>query len=46
MISYAGQTFATDTLLVGVLTTSGAGMFMGWITERLQAYFQRWRPPH
>ena len=44
MISYAGQTFATDTLLVGVLVTSLAGMFLGWLTERLQRYFQRWRP--
>lgn len=45
MISYAGQTFATDTLLVGVLLTSFAGMLLGWLTERLQRYFQRWRPP-
>lgn len=45
MISYAGQTFQTDTLLVGVLVTSFAGMVMGWFTERLQGYFQRWRPP-
>ncbi len=44
MISYAGQTFATDTLLVGVLLTSFAGMVLGWLTERLQRYFQRWRP--
>lgn len=44
MISYAGQTFATDTLLVGVLLTSFAGMLLGWLTERLQRYFQRWRP--
>ncbi len=44
MISYAGQTFATDTLLVGVLLTSLAGMTLGWLTERLQRYFQRWRP--
>ena len=44
MIAYAGQTFATDTLLVGVLLTSLAGMLLGWLTERLQRYFQRWRP--
>lgn len=44
LISYAGQTFATDTLLVGVLLTSLAGMLLGWLTERLQRYFQRWRP--
>ncbi|MFO1287277.1 MAG: ABC transporter permease [Rubrivivax sp.] len=46
MIAYAGQTFATDTLLVGVLLTSLAGMLLGWLTERLQRYFQRWRPSH
>jgi NitT/TauT family transport system permease protein len=45
MISYAGQTFATDTLLVGVLLTSFAGMALGWIIERLQSWFQRWKPP-
>lgn len=45
MISYAGQTFATDTLLVGVLLTSLTGMLLGWLTERLQNHFQRWRPP-
>lgn len=44
MISYAGQTFATDTLLVGVLVTAAAGMVLGWLTERLQRHFQRWRP--
>jgi len=43
MIAYAGQTFETDTLLVGVLLASIAGMVLGWLTERLQAYFQRWR---
>ncbi len=44
MISYAGQTFATDTLLVGVLLTSFTGMLLGWVTEKLQNHFQRWRP--
>lgn len=44
MISYAGQTFATDTLMVGVLVTAVAGMVLGWLTDRLQRYFQRWRP--
>lgn len=44
MIAYAGQTFATDTLLVGVLVTSLAGLLLGWITERLQRHFERWRP--
>ncbi len=44
MISHAGQTFATDTLLVGVLLTSFTGMLLGWVTEKLQAHFQRWRP--
>jgi NitT/TauT family transport system permease protein len=44
MIAQAGQTFATDTLLVGVLLTSVAGMLLSWLTERLERYFQRWRP--
>lgn len=44
MIAYAGQTFATDTLLVGVLVTSLAGLVLGLLTERLQRHFQRWRP--
>ena len=43
MIAQAGQTFATDTLLVGVLLTSFAGMLLSWLTERLERYFQRWR---
>lgn len=46
MISYAGQTFATDTLLVGVLVTACAGMVLAWLIERLQRRFQRWRPAH
>lgn len=46
MISYAGQIFATDTLLVGVLVTAFAGMVLSWAAERLQRYFQRWRPAH
>lgn len=46
MIAFAGQTFATDTLLVGVLLTSLAGMALGWLTERLQRHFERWRPRH
>lgn len=43
MIAQAGQTFETDTLLVGVLLTSLAGMLLSWLTERLERYFQRWR---
>jgi NitT/TauT family transport system permease protein len=46
LISFAGQTFATDTLLVGVLCASLAGMLLGFLTERLQRRFQRWRPSH
>lgn len=44
MISYAGQTFATDTLLVGVLVSSAAGMLLGFVAERVQRHYQRWRP--
>jgi hypothetical protein len=36
MIAYAGQMFATDTLMVGVLITGIAG--------RIQNHFERWRP--
>ena len=46
MIAYAGQMFATDELMVGVLVTALAGVFFTSITERLQRHFQRWRPEH
>ncbi len=44
MIAYAGQMFATDTLMVGVLTTAAAGMLITWIAGRFQKHFERWRP--
>jgi len=46
MIAYAGQMFATDTLMVGVLVTACAGMIITWGAERIQRHFQRWRPAH
>jgi len=44
MIAYAGQMFATDTLMVGVLLTAFAGMVITWIAGRIQSHFERWRP--
>jgi NitT/TauT family transport system permease protein len=44
MIAYAGQMFATDTLMVGVLLTAAAGMLITGIAGRIQAHFERWRP--
>ena len=46
MIAYAGQMFATDELMVGVIVTAGAGVLITFIADRLQRYFQRWRPEH
>ncbi len=46
MISYAGQLFQTDTLLVGVLVTATAGIVLTEFAARLQRYFQRWKPEH
>jgi ABC-type nitrate/sulfonate/bicarbonate transport system permease component len=46
MIAYAGQMFATDTLMVGVLVTACAGVLITSMTDKLQRYFQRWRPEH
>jgi NitT/TauT family transport system permease protein len=44
MINFAGQTFATDLLLIGVLITACAGIAFGLVFDRLQRRFQRWRP--
>ena len=44
MISYAGQIYATDELLVGVLCVTAAGMLLTMAAERVQRHFQRWRP--
>ncbi|SED33117.1 NitT/TauT family transport system permease protein [Rhizobiales bacterium GAS191] len=46
MISYAGQIYATDELLVGVLCVTVAGMVLTYLAERVQRHFQRWRPQH
>lgn len=46
MIAYAGQMFATDELMVGVLVTAGAGVILTFMADRLQRHFQRWRPEH
>ena len=44
MVSYGGQTFATDTLFVGVLVIAFAGIVLTALTERLERHFSRWRP--
>lgn len=44
MIAYAGQTFATDLLLCGVLITATAGIVITAIADRIQRRFSRWRP--
>lgn len=46
MIAYAGQMFATDELMVGVLVTALAGVLITSLADKLQRYFQRWRPEH
>jgi ABC-type nitrate/sulfonate/bicarbonate transport system permease component len=46
MISYAGQMFQTDTLLVGVVVVMIAGMVLTTLCERVRRHFQRWRPDH
>jgi ABC-type nitrate/sulfonate/bicarbonate transport system permease component len=44
MVAYGGQTFATDTLFVGVLTIAGAGIVLTSLAEQLEKRFSRWRP--
>jgi NitT/TauT family transport system permease protein len=44
MIAYGGQTFATDTLFVGVAIIAFAGIVLTWLAERLQRRFSQWRP--
>ena len=44
MVAYGGQTFATDTLFVGVLIIAFAGIILTWFAERLERRFSRWRP--
>jgi ABC-type nitrate/sulfonate/bicarbonate transport system permease component len=44
MVAYGGQTFATDTLFVGVVIIAGAGIVLTWLAERLERRFSQWRP--
>jgi NitT/TauT family transport system permease protein len=44
MVAYGQQTFATDTLFVGVVIIAFAGILLTWLTERLERRFSRWRP--
>lgn len=43
MIATAGQTFATDTLLVGVAITAVAGIAVSALADRIQRHFSKWR---
>ena len=44
MVAYGGQTFATDTLFVGVLIVAFSGILLTWLAERLERRFSRWKP--
>lgn len=44
MVAYGGQTFATDTLFVGVIIIAFSGIVMTSLAERLERRFSRWRP--
>lgn len=44
LIAYAGQTFATDLLLVGVICVALSGLALNAAADRIQARFNRWRP--
>ena len=44
MVAYGGQTFATDTLFVGVLIIAFAGIVLTSAAEQLEKRFSRWRP--
>jgi NitT/TauT family transport system permease protein len=44
MVAYGGQTFATDTLFVGVVIIMFSGIVLTWLAERLERRFSRWRP--
>ncbi|MSQ73470.1 MAG: ABC transporter permease [Betaproteobacteria bacterium] len=43
MIAFAGQTFATDLLLVGVTITATAGILISMLADRVQQHFSKWR---
>jgi ABC-type nitrate/sulfonate/bicarbonate transport system permease component len=44
MVAYGGQTFATDTLFVGVIIIMFSGILLTWLAELLERRFSRWRP--
>jgi NitT/TauT family transport system permease protein len=44
MVAYGGQTFATDTLFVGVIIIAFAGIVLSAAAEQLERRFSRWRP--
>jgi len=44
LVAYGGQTFATDTLFVGVLIVAGAGILLTSLAARLERRFSQWRP--
>jgi NitT/TauT family transport system permease protein len=44
MVAYGGQTFATDTLFVGVVIIACGGVLLTALAERLERRFSRWRP--
>lgn len=44
MVAYGGQTFATNTLFVGVLIIAFAGIVLTAAAEQLEKRFSRWRP--
>ncbi|HLH44813.1 MAG TPA: ABC transporter permease [Bryobacteraceae bacterium] len=44
MVAYGGQTFATDTLFVGVFIIALAGIVLTAAAEKLERHFSRWRP--
>jgi ABC-type nitrate/sulfonate/bicarbonate transport system permease component len=44
MVAYGGQTFATDTLFVGVLIVAFSGILLTSLAERLERRFSRWKP--
>jgi ABC-type nitrate/sulfonate/bicarbonate transport system permease component len=44
MVAYGGQTFATDTLFVGVLIIAIAGIVLTAVAAQLEKRFSRWRP--
>jgi NitT/TauT family transport system permease protein len=44
MVAYGGQTFATDTLFVGVIIIAFAGIVLTALAEKLERRFSEWRP--